>query len=193
MLYTPGSGRLPGTLLLRKGTLETWEYWVLFALAIVLVCFLSYNLQALSDPGAASQHSQMSTLACAAAAVLVVALDSESHFVSSADQLFFSCNLTYIGFYLAMHWARLCNGYDSPIYIILIASLQLIASRFYSAAETLYNLVLIAILATSRWSVFLKIVLNREGQDLLVPTGSPNKIKQVPWYLVWSVGKIRGG
>jgi hypothetical protein len=62
---------------------------VLFALAIVLVCFLSYNLQALWDPGAVRQHGQMPALACAAAVVLVVALDSDSHFVTSADQLFF--------------------------------------------------------------------------------------------------------
>ncbi len=84
-----------------------------------------------------------------------------------------------------MHWARLCNGYDSPIYIILIASLQLIASRFYSAAETLYNLVLVAILATSRWSVFKKIVLNREGTGLVCPYWQPKQDQPgtlVPWY-----------
>jgi hypothetical protein len=148
MLYTPGA------LLLRKGTLETWEYWVLVALAIVLVRFLSYNLQALWDPAAASPHAQLPALACAAAAVIVVLLDGDSHFVTSADQLFFWCNLGYIAFYLVMHGVSLCDGYDTPIYNILVASLQLIASRFYAAAETPYNLVLIAILATRGWCAF---------------------------------------
>jgi hypothetical protein len=152
MLYTPGA------LLLRKGTLETWEYWVLVALAIVLVRFLSYNLQALWDP-AASQHGQMPALISAFASVLVVSLDGDSHFVTSADQLFFWSNLAYIAFYLVMHGVRMSDGYDTPIYNILVASLQLIACRFYAAAETPYNLVLIAILAVRGWCVFFKIVL----------------------------------
>ena len=40
---------------------------------------------------------------------------------------------------------------DMPVYNVLVASLQLVAGRFYSAAETPYNLVLIGILACRTW------------------------------------------
>ncbi len=147
---------MPGTLFLRKGTLDTWEYWALVVLAIVLVRFLSYNLQFLWDPSIAGQHDQRLALACSSLAVIIVLLDGDSHFVTSADQLFFWSNLAYIVFYLIMHlarpWLKQNDGYDTPVYNILVASLQLIACRFYAAAETPYNLVLIAILATRGWS-----------------------------------------
>jgi hypothetical protein len=40
---------------------------------------------------------------------------------------------------------------ELPIYNVIVASLQLIACRFYAAAETPYNLVLIGILACRGW------------------------------------------
>lgn len=69
----------------RHSTLELWEYWLLVVLSIVLVRFLSYNIQALWDP-APDTRPQLPALVCALLVVLVVLVDGDSHFVTSADQ-----------------------------------------------------------------------------------------------------------
>lgn len=73
----------------RHSTLELWEYWLLVVLSIVLVRFLSYNIQALWDP-APDTRPQLPALVCALLVVLVVLVDGDSHFVTSADQAYAS-------------------------------------------------------------------------------------------------------
>ena len=164
----------------RHSTLELWEYWLLVVLSIVLVRFLSYNIQALWDP-APDTRPQLPALVCALLVVLVVLVDGDSHFVTSADQayaclssndpiacliaanlaqVFFWATIAYISIYLAMH-AKAWQSASAtiPVYNVLVATLQLVASRFYAAAETPYNLVLIGILAARGWSVSFKLVL----------------------------------
>jgi hypothetical protein len=99
----------------------------------------------------------------------VVLLDGDSLFVTSADQVFFWSTVVYILIYLAMHLStsssisrrvgELQPQQQPPVYNVIVASLQLIACRFYAAAETPYNLVLMAILACRGWYVSLFLVL----------------------------------
>ena len=163
LLYTPG------VIYHRHNTLQTWKYWVLVTLAIVLVRFLSYNIQLLWDPpreedeSADTRRKQWPALAASTGVVVIVALlDGDSLFVTSADQVFFWSTVGYIVVYLAIHLSsrlillRADDDNDSssnelPIYNVIVASLQLIACRFYAAAETPYNLVLIGILACRGW------------------------------------------
>ena len=101
----------------------------------------------------------------------MVLLDGDSLFVTSADQVFFWSTVVYILVYLAMHLSTSNSNsirrvgeqqpqqQQTPVYNVIVASLQLIACRFYAAAETPYNLVLMAILACRGWYVSLFLVL----------------------------------
>jgi hypothetical protein len=76
-------------------------------------------------------------------------------------QVFYWSTFAYILVYIAIHAGRIWllprlfpHGRmerDCPVYNVIVATLQLIACRFYAAAETPYNLVLITILATRAW------------------------------------------
>jgi len=70
----------------RHSTLELWEYWLLVVLAIVLVRFLSHNIQALWDP-APDPRPQLPALICVLLVLAVVLVDGDHHFVTSADQV----------------------------------------------------------------------------------------------------------
>lgn len=74
--------------------------------------------------------------------------------------MFFWATIVYISIYLAMH-AKAWQSASAtiPVYNVLVATLQLVASRFYAAAETPYNLVLIGILAARGWLASFKLVL----------------------------------
>ena len=163
----------PGMVYHRHNAMQTWKYWLLVALAIVLVRFLSYNVQLLWDPAESGQPKrQAPALLCCLVVLAVVLVDADALHVTSADQVFFWSTVGYILFYLGMHAVARrvdqVNGVphepseaseessqapttDMPVYNVLVASLQLIAGRFYSAAETPYNLVLIGILACRTW------------------------------------------
>lgn len=164
-----------GELFHRHSTIDVWEYWVFVVMSIVLVRFFSYNIQVLwgSQQGV---KPQWQALACCLVVIIVVIADGDSHFVTSADQVFFWCNVIYIAVYLVLHvWAQrhaLMPALDTasptkpdaditPVYNIIVATLQLVACRFYASAETPYNLVLIGILATRAWFVsnIFKIIL----------------------------------
>jgi hypothetical protein len=101
LLYTPGR------VYHRHNTLQTWKYWALVVLAVVMVRYLGYNIQVLWEPdhGAAQVLAQWPALACSVGVLLVVLLDGDSLFVTSADQVFFWSTVGYILAYLAMHAA----------------------------------------------------------------------------------------
>lgn len=146
-----------GMLYHRHNSLQTWEYWLLVALAVVLVRCLSHNLKRLWEPGAQDQHAQWPALLASFVALVVVLADGDSLHITTADQVFYWSTAIYILVYLAIHLAcRLTPATQDeyPVYNVIVATLQFIASRFYTAAETPYNLVLIAILAVRAWSVF---------------------------------------
>ncbi len=173
-----------GELFHRYSTMDVWEYWVFVVLSIVLVRFFSYNIQVLWEPPGTQDATkpQWQALVCCLVVIGVVLSDGDSHFVTSADHVFYWSNVLYISVYLLLHFVRLFLARtkqkkdahakqqekqnkdahakqqephaDVPVYNIIIGTLQLIACRFYASAETPYNLVLMGILATRAWCVF---------------------------------------
>ena len=154
-----------GMLYHRHNTLDIWEYWVLVALAIVLVRSLSHNIKRLWEPAAQDTTQQWPALLAALTALVIVLVDGDSLFITSADQVFYWSTAVYILVYLAIHatyrwlWKYLPDwlalerqtGLDYPVFNVIVATLQFIACRFYMAAETPYNLVLFTILACRGW------------------------------------------
>ena len=141
-----------GMLFHRHNDLQIWEYWILVILAIILVRCLSHNIRHLWEPQAQAQENIRQW----------PAVDGDSLFITSADQVFYWSTVSYILVYHAMHFAnRHLTTYlpswlrqedlHYPVYNVIVASLQFIACRFYTAAETPYNLVLITILAVRAW------------------------------------------
>ena len=92
LLYTPGK------VYHRHNTLQLWKYWALVVLAIVLVRFLSYNVQSLWDPAEERDvHPQWPALACSLAVVAIVALDGDSLLVTSAGHTRLQAGLALAG------------------------------------------------------------------------------------------------
>lgn len=155
-----------GMLFHRHNDLQTWEYWTLVILAVVLVRCLSHNIKRLWEPDSQETARQWPALLSSLAAGVIILIDGDTLFITSADQIFYWSTFSYILVYQAIHaanrWASKClpawlvykdrqQGY--PVYNVIVASLQFIACRFYTAAETPYNLVLITILACRIWCV----------------------------------------
>lgn len=156
-----------GMLFHRHNSLQTWEYWLLVALAIVLVRCLSHNIKKLWEPDAQERHAQWPALLASFVALVIVLVDGDALHITSADQVFYWSTAVYILVYLAIHlayrwlpqdwlpssssenWQQ--DGLEYPVYNVIVATLQFIACRFYTAAETPYNLVLITILAIRVW------------------------------------------
>lgn len=157
-----------------RTAMSLWRYWLCVGLAIVLVRALSYNVQAVTQ--AVATRSQRLPLAAAVALLALTLLDLDSVYVTHADQLFFWASVSYAGFYLAIHWAaRLLppdqagEGGDkdkvsppqphdqdeTPVFNVIVATLQLLATRLYTSAETPYNLLLLGMLACRAWSKLL--------------------------------------
>jgi hypothetical protein len=166
-------------------SIPQWKYWTLVILSIVLVRFLSYNVQTLWDNTDESIETvavrdQRPPLACSLVIVIIIIIDGDSTYITTADQLFFWCTIAYIAIYLAIHlWtayathkqrddsaaqlpgdehpettmeiATAALAYEQPVYNMIVATLQLVAVRFYSSAETPYNIVLLAMLACRAW------------------------------------------
>ena len=102
--------------------------------------------------------------------------------------MFFWATIVYISIYLAMH-AKAWQSASAtiPVYNVLVATLQLVASRFYAAAETPYNLVLIGILAARGWLASYKLVL----KFLVHPDGLAHTSQKVPGYFPIYPGQSR--
>lgn len=181
----------------RHNLIPVWKYWTLVVLSIVLVRFLSYNVRVLWDIRTAEEEGglkeQWVPLVCSLTLLVLVLLDGDSAFVTSADQLFFWSTAGYILIYLVLHgWSRRrallwrvpageqvpeqggeeASQYEQPVYNVIVATLQLVAMRFYSAAETPYNMVLLGMLACRAWTK----ILDRQAR----PAGSHG----APWTLV---------
>ena len=154
-----------GMIFHRHNSLQTWEYWLLVALAVILVRCLSHNIKKLWEPDAQEQHAQWPALLASFVALVVVLADGDSLHITLADQVFYWSTAVYVLVYIAIHlayrfwpkWMALLSsdsaqdGLEYPVYNVIVATLQFIASRFYMAAETPYNLVLITILAIRVW------------------------------------------
>ena len=137
-----------GELYHRRTGMQLWRYWVCVGLAIILVRALSYNVQGLWTPSATPpRHQWLGLVAAVALTALVVPFDGwDGVFVTLADQTFYWATVGYIGVSLVLHWQA-----SQPVFNVIVAALQLLAMRLYTAAETPYDLVLIAMLASRVW------------------------------------------
>lgn len=145
------------------------RYWACVGLAIVLVRSLSHNVQFVVQM-AAPPPTQRVPLAAAVGLLALTLLDLDAVFVTLADQLFFWCTVGYAGFYLAVHWVTrlllLQAEHETPVFNVIVATLQLLATRLYTAAETPYNLLLIGMLACRAWSKLMQTPRARTIQSL---------------------------
>lgn len=105
------------------------------------------------DKDHAEARSQAPALAACAIACVLVLVEGDAHFLTSGDQIFHWAVFAYILFYLAIQ--GLARSWSMPVYNIILATLQLIACRLYTAAETPYNLVFLGIISTRAWSKLL--------------------------------------
>lgn len=92
-----------GMLFHRHSSLQTWKYWVLVALAVVLVRCLSHNIKRLWEPAASDTHAQWPALLASFVAIVIILADGDSLFITSADQVFYWSTVGYILVYLAIH------------------------------------------------------------------------------------------
>ena len=163
-----------GTVFHRHSSLPLWKYWTLVALSIALVRFLSHNIQLIwgGDKSGHKQEvkDQIPALVCAFAVLVIILADGDSMYITEADQVFFWGTAGYILVYLLVHvwkyyWRTAVEEredplntptpelqpYERPVYNVIVATLQLVAMRFYTAAETPYNLILLGMLAARGW------------------------------------------
>ena len=166
LLYTPGY------LYHRHTSMSPWEYWVYVVLAVVLVRCLSYNVQSLWLPeGSAAIRKQWVPLVCSTALLVLVLVDGDSIYVTQGDVLFFWCTVAYVAVYLVMHLgtrAAQNTGYEQPVFNVIVGTLQLVGMRFYTAAETPYNTVLVGMLASRGWTKMLLPTLSENHGASLV-------------------------
>jgi hypothetical protein len=162
LLYTPGK------LYHRHGEMPLWKYWLCVGLAIVLVRCLSHNVRGLWGVTTPNHQPRKQWPALAASLVLVAlaVLDGDGAYVTRADQVFFWGTIAYIGAYLGMHVRP--THQLTPVFNVIVATLQLAAMRFYTAAETPYNLVLIAMLACRGWTKLLLARQRTHGASVLL-------------------------
>lgn len=169
LLYTPGK------LYHRHSAIPLWKYWLCVGLAILLVRALSHNVQGLWKREAGPVAKQWPVLAASVALLLLALADGDGLYVTRVDQMFFWSTAAYVAIYIAIHLTSTIrremesktreadteggtskdDNYEVPVFNVIVASLQLVAMRFYTAAETPYNLVLIGMLACRGWTKLL--------------------------------------
>jgi hypothetical protein len=141
----------------RRTAVSTWAYWAMCLLAVFVVRSLSY-LVVNSRPGGAQEKKGgcsdwVTVAACVAALPLALAPDGDAGFVTVEERFFYVVVCCYAGAYallFAYRWACAeANIHeDPPIYNLIAATLQVIASRLYLGAETPYNPVILWAVAT---------------------------------------------
>jgi hypothetical protein len=135
-------------------------------LAVILVRFLSYNIQSLWLPsGEAVVQNQWAPLGCSLVLLGLVLSDGDSIYVTGTDLGFFWSTVGYVGIYLGIHAtsrasrassiSEMMTNYEQPVFNVIVGTLQLVAMRFYTAAETPYNTVLVGMLASRGWTKLL--------------------------------------
>ena len=141
----------------RHTSMPLWRYWTCVGLAIVLVRALSYNVQGLwkkDARGDETGHRQWPALVGSVCILGLVLSDLDAVYITKADQVFFWASVAYVGFYLAVHGARRqrMKSHEEPVFNVIVGTLQVLAVRLYTAAETPYNLVLLGMLACRGWT-----------------------------------------
>jgi hypothetical protein len=146
----------------RRTGVSTWAYWLLCLLAVFVVRSLSYLVVHRAGGGQGRGCSDWVTVAaCVAALPLALAPDGDAGFVTVEERFFFIVMCCYAGGYALLFAYRFAFsqgcGEDPPIYNLIAATLQVIASRLYLGAETPYNPVIL-------WAVATRALLKLRGE-----------------------------
>lgn len=166
-----------GMLYHARTAMPLWRYWACVALAIVLVRTLSYNIQILWTPSKKQAQKQGPALAASLLLLGLVLVDLDHMYITKADQLYFWCSVAYAAFYIVLHsgtrmrallethsHAELGNKrvktrkeHELPVFNVIAAALQILATRLYTAAETPYNPLLTGMIACRVWTKVIAI------------------------------------
>lgn len=158
------------TISFARTALPDWVYWALCLIAVFVVRSLSYLVvQRVAPPQQCSGEAAiparsawedaLTVLACVAVLPLSLVPDGDAWFVTQEEALFFGVVCAYVGVYAALFVVYALNGGgdDPPIYNLIAATLQVIASRLYLGAETPYNPVII-------WAVGTRALIKMRGK-----------------------------
>jgi hypothetical protein len=106
----------------------------------------------------------LTVAACVAALPLTLIPDGDAVFVTEEERFFFLALCGYVAVYATLFVMGGRTGVDPPIYNLIAATLQVIASRLYTGAETPYNPILI-------WAVMTRALVKlRSGFELVTST-----------------------
>ena len=158
----------------RRTAVAEWVYWALCLLAVLLVRALSYLVvRRIQPPGAPEPcppplagPDALTVGACVAALPLVLIPDGDAGFVTVEERFFFLFLCGYVAAYtlLFAQYAHQGGQGEPPIYNLIAATLQAIASRLYAGVETPYNPILI-------WAVMTRALVKlRRGFDPVAST-----------------------
>jgi hypothetical protein len=137
-----------------RTSLSDWAYWAVCLIAVYAVRSLSYLVVEHVDKG--HEHKRniwedaMTVVACTAVLPICLAPDGDSWFVTHEEAFFFIATCVYVGVYICLFamYAYEGGGTDPPVYNLIAATLQVVASRLYLGAETPYNPVVIWAIST---------------------------------------------
>jgi len=145
-------------------TMPPWRYWICTVLAVALVRTLSHNVHRVwviqKEPELVL--TQKPALAGVLGIIILVLVDGDFVYITHTDQLFFWSSASYVGFYLVIQGVErtqlllhqdetMQSEQETPVFNIIIGTLQVLATRVYCAAETPYNTVLMFMLACRAW------------------------------------------
>ena len=159
----------------RQTGVSVWVYWALCLLAVLLVRALSYLVvRRIQPPPGAPEPcppplagpDALTVGACVAALPLVLIPDGDAGFVTVEERFFFLFLCGYVAAYtlLFAQYAHQGGQGEPPIYNLIAATLQAIASRLYAGVETPYNPILI-------WAVMTRALVKlRRGFDPVAST-----------------------
>jgi hypothetical protein len=137
-----------------RTALPDWAYWTVCLIAVYAVRSLSYLVAQTVDHRETSKRSiwedSLTVAACLAVLPITLAPDGDAWFVTLEESLLFVSLCIYVGIYAILFAVYVYEGggLDPPVYNLIAATLQVIACRLYSGAETPYNPVVIWAIAT---------------------------------------------
>ena len=145
------------TVSFRRTAVSTGVYWALCIIAVFIVRSLSYLVvHRVKGSGAPGWDNLFTVSACVSVLPLALAPDGDAGFVTVEERFFFATVCCYAGAYAALFAyyssVEAASARDPPIYNMIAATLQIIASRLYLSAETPYSPVII-------WAVTTRALL----------------------------------
>lgn len=158
-----------------------WRYWVCIVLAVALVRTLSHNVHCcwINRGSSETNIPQSPALVGIGGIMVLVLIDRDYVYVTHADQLFFWISVAYVCVYLANqcldrihipHPGETRSALETPVFNIIIGTLQVLAMRLYCAAETPYNVVLISMLAWRSWGKMVTYKYHEDARRSLTLT-----------------------